>query len=101
MGRLVVLVAILSAAVLLPKAVPAALLGPRIGERVEGFVGLLPAALLGGLVVVTAAGAAGARPQPAVLVAVGIAAAMAAVTRRSFLAMAGGWAALAVGLAVS
>lgn len=101
MWRLAVVVAILAAAVLLPKAVPAALLGPRIGEGVERFLGLLPPALLGGLVVVSAAGAAGARPQPAVLVAVAIAAGMAALTRRSLLAMAGGWAALAIGLALS
>jgi branched-subunit amino acid transport protein len=100
-GRLVVLIGILAAAVLLPKAVPAALVGARISQRVERFLGLLPAALLGGLVVVSTAGTPGPGPRPAVLVAVAVAAAMAALTRRSLLAMAGGWAALGVGLALS
>jgi branched-subunit amino acid transport protein len=104
-GRLALVIGVLAAGVLLPKAAPAALLSAPLSQPVERFLGLLPAVLLGGLVVVSAAGTSGARSagslRPAVLLAVAVAVGVAALTRRSLLAMACGWAALAFGLALS
>ena len=102
--RLAALVAAVAAGVLLPKALPAVLIGGTVGRRTERFLTLLPAALLGGLVAVNAlggGGAAGLHPRLSVIVAVVVAGALAALTRRSLLSMAGGWAALAVALAIS
>jgi branched-subunit amino acid transport protein len=100
--RLTALIAAVAAGVLLPKAVPAALVGRRPGGRVERFLSLLPAALLGGLAVSGALGGGpGLRPRPAVVLAVVAAAVITAVTRRSLMAMAGGWAVLAAVLLLS
>ncbi|HXM55425.1 MAG TPA: AzlD domain-containing protein [Candidatus Dormibacteraeota bacterium] len=102
--QLAALVAAVATGVLLPKALPAALMGGPVGRRTERFLNLLPAALLGGLVAINALGGgsvAGLHPRLPVLAAVVVAGALAAVTRRSLLSMAGGWAALAVALAIS
>ena len=97
--RLAALIAAVAAGVLLPKAAPAALLGGRVGARAGRFLGLLPAALLGGLTAVSVLGGGpGLRLRPAVLLAVSAAVAIAAVTRRGLAAMLGGWAVLAAAL---
>jgi branched-subunit amino acid transport protein len=94
--QLPALIGAVAAGVLLPKAVPAALVARRASGGVERFLGLLPAALLGALAMSgTLGGGPGWRPRPAVVLAVVAAGTIAAVTRRSLLAMAAGWAVLA------
>jgi branched-subunit amino acid transport protein len=93
------LIGAVAAGVVLPKALPAALVGGRVGPRAERFLGMLPAALLGGLVAVSVLGGGpGLRPSPAVVAAVAVAVATAALTRRSLLSMVAGWAVLAAAL---
>jgi branched-subunit amino acid transport protein len=98
-ARLLALTGAVAAGVLLPKAVPAALVGRRLHPRVARFLGLLPAATLAALVVVSVAGAGPARWP--VLAAVAVAGVTAALTRRGLVAMVAGWAALAAGLLLS
>lgn len=88
-----------AAGVLLPKAVPAALLGRSLGGRFDRLLRLLPAATMAALVVVSLMrGPAG--PRPVVVVAASAAALMMVLTRRSLLSMAVGWAVLVSGLIV-
>jgi branched-subunit amino acid transport protein len=95
------LIAAVAVGVLLPKAVPAAVSGGHVGPRLERLLNLLPAALLGGLAVSEALGGGpGVRVRPAIAAAVLVAVVVAAVTRRSLLAMVAGWAVLAAGLLV-
>ena len=104
-GQVVALVAAIAGGVLLPKTLPAALVGRRLPKLAERFVGLLPAALLGGLVTVELLAAAGpgrhaalgwaAIPTLPTMAGVVVAVAVAALTRRALLAMAVGWAVLA------
>jgi branched-subunit amino acid transport protein len=97
--RLSAVIVAVAAGVLLPKAAPAALMGRRVGPRVERVLAMLPAALLGGLAVVSLLGSGpGWRPGLPVAVAMVVAAAVMAVTRRTLLSMIGGWAALAAAL---
>jgi branched-subunit amino acid transport protein len=100
--RLAAVIAAVTAGVLLPKAVPAALAGRSVGGRVERVLAMLPAALLGGLAVTSLLGAGpGWRPSLPVAIGMAVAAAIMAVTRRTLVAMIGGWAALAAALALS
>ena len=103
---MVALATVIAAGVLLPKVLPAAIVGRRLPAPAERFVSLLPAALLGGLVAVELLattgperlGAMGATlPTVAGVVA---AIAVAALTRRALLAMAVGWAVLVASLLV-
>lgn len=98
-GALFAITAAIAAGVLLPKALPAALVRSRLDPRVERFLTLLPAALLAALTAIAllAGGRAAAPSWPAVI-GVAAGAAVAAITRRPLLAMVCGWAALAVGL---
>jgi branched-subunit amino acid transport protein len=100
--RLAAVIVAVAAGVLLPKAAPAALVGRSVEPRVERVLAMLPAALLGGLAVVSLLGA-GPAWRPSLPVAIGMAAAAAimAVTRRTLVAMVGGWAALAAALALT
>jgi branched-subunit amino acid transport protein len=100
--RLAALIGVVAAGVLLPKAVPAALVAGRVGDPAERFLKLLPAALLGGLTAVgVLGGGPGLHPRPAVLLAVVAAVAIAALTGRSLTAMLGGWAVLAAALLIA
>jgi branched-subunit amino acid transport protein len=97
--HLAAVIGVVAAGVVLPKAVPAAVLGARPGRRGQRFLDLLPAALLGGLAMVSALGGqTWARLSPAVPLAVAAAAATAALTRRPLPSMAVGWAVLVGGL---
>jgi branched-subunit amino acid transport protein len=92
-GRLALLCAVMAAGVLLPKAVPAALVGAHVGPRWERFLSLLPAATLGALVVLTVFQARHAASSwPPVVLAVVAATGLAILTRRTLLSMAAGWA---------
>ncbi len=97
-AHLLVVTATVAAGVLLCKALPAALLGARLDPRLARFLGLLPAATLAALVVVSTAGAGSGRLRWEVLAAVVVAAALAAATRHGLLAMLSGWAVLAAEL---
>jgi branched-subunit amino acid transport protein len=109
-AQLVALAAAVAGGVLLPKTLPAALVGRRLPALAERFLGLLPGALLGGLVTVQllAGGGSGrhavagwaAVPTWPMTAGVVAAVVVAAVTRRGLLAMLAGWAALAAGLLV-
>lgn len=88
----------MAAGVLLCKALPALAIGARLDERLARFVALLPAATLAALLVLATAGSGAGRLRWSVLVAVAVAAGVAALTRRSLLAMLSGWGVLAVGL---
>lgn len=96
----IALIAAVVAGVLLPKALPAAIVGGSMVGAWERFLRLLPAATLAALAALTTLkGDGGLVVRPQVLMAVGVAAAVAAITRRSLVAMAGGWAAaLLIGL---
>jgi branched-subunit amino acid transport protein len=99
-ARLAALIGVMTAAVVLPKAAPQALLSSRLHPLADGYLRLVPAGLLGGLVVISVAGAGGTHVRAVVAVAVAVAATVAVLTRRSLLAMACGWATLAAGLAL-
>jgi branched-subunit amino acid transport protein len=109
-AQLVAVAAAVAGGVLLPKTLPAALVGRQLPPLAERFLRLVPAALLGGLAMVEllATGAPGrhavagfaALPTWPMLVGVVAAAVVAALTQRGLLAMAVGWAVLAAGLLV-
>jgi len=87
---------VIAAGVLLPKILPAAVVGGRLNGRADLLLRLLPAALLGGLVTMQVAGAVTApRLRFQAVAAVATAAVMAAVTRRGLVSMVCGWAILA------
>jgi branched-subunit amino acid transport protein len=90
--------AAVAAGVLLCKALPAVAVGARLDDRVARFLALLPAATLAALLVVTTAGSGTGRLRWEVLAAVVVAAGVAALTRRSLLAMVTGWSVLAAAL---
>lgn len=94
--HLAAVIGAVAAGVVLPKAVPAAAFSIGPGRRGERFLGLLAAALLGGLAMVsTLGGKAPARLTPAVPLAVAAGATAAVLTRRTLLSMLAGWAVLA------
>jgi branched-subunit amino acid transport protein len=96
-GRLLTTSLVIAAGVLLPKILPAAVVGGRLHGRADLFLRLLPAALLAGLVTVQVAAVTAPRPRLQVVVAVVAAGVIAAVTRRGLLSMLCGWAILAAG----
>jgi branched-subunit amino acid transport protein len=97
-GQLLAVTAAVGAGVLLCKALPAVAVGAHLDERLARFVGLLPAATLAALLVVTTAGSGTGRLRWEVLAAVAVTAGLAALTRRSLPAMLTGWAVLAAEL---
>jgi branched-subunit amino acid transport protein len=100
--RMAAVIVAVAAGVLLAKAAPAALVGRSVGVRAERVLAMLPAALLGGLATLgLLGGGPGWRPALPVAIAMVVAGAVMAVTRRTLVSMLGGWAALAVGLALS
>jgi branched-subunit amino acid transport protein len=98
-AHLAAVTAAITAGVLLPKAVPAALVGGRFPPWASRFLRLLPVAILGALVVVTMLGP-GRAAVPGWPVVLGVTAAtvVAVVTRRSLLSMAVGWTVMAVAM---
>jgi len=97
-GRLLAITVMIATGVLLPKILPAVVVGGRLNRRADLFLCLLPAALLAGLVTVEVVGAVTApHARLQVVAAVAAAAVMAAVTRRGLLSMVCGWVVLAVG----
>jgi branched-subunit amino acid transport protein AzlD len=94
-AQLLAVTGAVAAGVLLCKALPAMAVGAHLDERLARYVGLLPAATLAALLVVTSAGSGTGRLRWEVLAAVAVTAGLAALTRRSLLAMLTGWAVLA------
>jgi hypothetical protein len=94
--RMAALIGAVTAGVLLPKVAPAALVGGNVRGLAARFLALLPAALMGGLtaVGVLGGGGPGLHPRLAVVLAVAAAATIAALSRRTLLSMAAGWAVL-------